>query len=44
MASISERPKNIGVLAMDVYFPSTYVSQTDLEVGFVIYDLLAAFR
>ena len=24
-------PKNAGILAMEVYFPSTYVKQTDLE-------------
>eukprot|EP01133_Synstelium_polycarpum_P010579 gene10579-12308_t len=25
-------PKNIGILAMDIYFPNTYVSQIDLEI------------
>lgn len=26
-----ERPKNVGVLAMEMYFPSRYISQEDLE-------------
>jgi hydroxymethylglutaryl-CoA synthase len=25
---------NVGILAMEVYFPSSYVTQTDLEIGF----------
>ncbi|KAL6060988.1 Hydroxymethylglutaryl-CoA synthase, variant 2 [Balamuthia mandrillaris] len=25
------RPENVGILAMEIYFPSTFVSQTDLE-------------
>ena len=25
------RPKDIGILAMDIYFPKTYVNQTELE-------------
>lgn len=24
-------PENVGIIAMDIYFPSTYVDQTDLE-------------
>ncbi|CAM9833453.1 unnamed protein product [Choristocarpus tenellus] len=27
------RPANVGILAADVYFPSTYVAQADLEVA-----------
>ena len=27
-----EKPKDVGLLAMEIYFPSTYVSQEDLEV------------
>ena len=26
------RPSNVGIHAMEIYFPSTYVSQQDLEV------------
>jgi hydroxymethylglutaryl-CoA synthase len=26
------RPINVGIVAMDMYFPSTYVKQSDLEV------------
>eukprot|EP01132_Coremiostelium_polycephalum_P002620 gene2620-3248_t len=26
------RPSNIGILAMDIYFPQTYVNQTELEI------------
>ena len=26
------RPKNVGIVAMDIYFPKTYVAQEDLEV------------
>eukprot|EP00598_Pedospumella_elongata_P005476 CAMPEP_0184968414 /NCGR_PEP_ID=MMETSP1098-20130426/1480_1 /TAXON_ID=89044 /ORGANISM="Spumella elongata, Strain CCAP 955/1" /LENGTH=464 /DNA_ID=CAMNT_0027490023 /DNA_START=33 /DNA_END=1427 /DNA_ORIENTATION=- len=32
MASATEN--NVGILAMEVYFPSSYVTQTDLEVAF----------
>lgn len=32
MASTTEN--NVGILAMEVYFPSSYVTQTDLEVAF----------
>lgn len=31
-AGISQRPKNVGILAMELYFPSTCVLQKDLEV------------
>ena len=24
-------PKDVGILAMDIYFPKTYVNQTELE-------------
>ncbi|EFA85730.1 3-hydroxy-3-methylglutaryl-coenzyme A synthase 2 [Heterostelium album PN500] len=27
----NDRPQNIGILAMDIYFPETYVAQTELE-------------
>ena len=25
-------PIDVGIIAMEIYFPSTYVSQTDLEI------------
>ena len=25
------RPQNIGILAIEIYFPTTYVAQADLE-------------
>jgi hydroxymethylglutaryl-CoA synthase len=28
---MSLRPENVGILAMEAYFPSTYVNQGDLE-------------
>ncbi|CAM9640747.1 unnamed protein product [Laminaria digitata] len=28
-----ERPQNVGILAADVYFPSTFVTQEDLEAA-----------
>ncbi len=30
--STSQWPDNVGILAMEIYFPNTYVEQTDLEV------------
>ena len=27
----TKRPENVGVLAMEMYFPKRYVAQTDLE-------------
>lgn len=38
MASITSnaqlpRPENVGILAMDAYFPQRFVNQTDLEVA-----------
>ena len=32
MQSGVNRPKNVGIIGLELYFPSTYVSQTDLEV------------
>ena len=26
-----DRPQNVGILAMEIYFPATYVDQNDLE-------------
>ena len=26
------RPQDVGILALDIYFPKTYVNQTELEV------------
>ena len=31
MAANGARPNEVGILAMDVYFPKTYVAQEDLE-------------
>ena len=27
-----QRPKDVGILGIDIYFPQTYVDQRDLEV------------
>ena len=32
MQSSSTRPKNVGILGIEIYFPPTYVAQEDLEV------------
>jgi hydroxymethylglutaryl-CoA synthase len=29
---MQSKPQNIGILAMEIYFPSLYVSQADLEL------------
>ena len=32
MMKNNQRAENVGILGMELYFPSTYVSQKDLEV------------
>jgi len=32
--SVEARPQNVGILAMDIYFPQRFVEQSDLEVAF----------
>jgi hypothetical protein len=44
----SERPSNVGILAMEMYFPKFFVDQTDMEladgcVGKCVYLSLRAF-
>jgi len=28
----TQQPQNVGILGIEIYFPSTYVAQSDLEV------------
>ena len=32
-SNVKPRPNNVGILALDVYFPNMYVNQTDLETA-----------
>jgi hypothetical protein len=44
VADLSHYPRDVGIVALDVYFPSTYVSQTDLGTARPHPNLTASFR
>ncbi len=40
----SRFPEDVGILAMEVYFPSTYVSQTDLGMCLLLFVVRVSQR